>query len=131
MALGCTVVSTAALEVFGRDRAGLMRHRQAFLKQSRELVLAQALAPTRQRRALEAQLMAEHVLAAEELVVRILDPARAQRLVGARVHVLEDEQTGHPSRVGSGGWPGPALKPAPKRWSRKAQSICAASRTSG
>jgi hypothetical protein len=36
--------------------------------------------------------MAEAQLAAEELVVRVLEPARAQRLVREVVHVLQDEE---------------------------------------
>jgi len=34
-------------------------------------------------------------LAAEELIIRVLQPARAQHLVRQIVHVLQDEQPGH------------------------------------
>src|SRR5260370_42276087 len=42
--------------------------------------------------------MTEHDLATEELVIRVLQPARAQRLIGEVVHVFEDEQAGHQPR---------------------------------
>jgi len=76
------------LEILGRDGAGLVRHRQALLHQRHELLLAQALTPTRQRRAIERQLVAEAQLAAEVLVIGVLDPARAQHFVREVVHVL-------------------------------------------
>ena len=47
------------LQILRRQRAGLVRHRQALLEQRHELLLAQPLAPARQRRAVERQLMAE------------------------------------------------------------------------
>jgi len=53
------------------------RDGQALLDQRDELVLPHALAPARQRRAVERKLMAEELLAAEQLVVRVLDPALA------------------------------------------------------
>jgi hypothetical protein len=85
-------VDPHALEIAGRQRPGLVRHRQALLKQCHQLLFAQTLPPMRQRRALERQLVAEAQLAAEELVVRVLQPARAQNLVRQVVHVLQDEQ---------------------------------------
>ena len=42
--------------------------------------------------------MLEHVLAAEVLEVRVLDPPRAQHLVRKRMHVLEDEEPRHQPR---------------------------------
>ena len=49
-AFGCTVVSTATRSrSLVADGAGLVRHRQAFLEQRDELLLAQPLAPTRHR----------------------------------------------------------------------------------
>jgi hypothetical protein len=74
-------VDRDALQILGLERAGLMRHRQALLDQGHELFLAQALAPARQRRAVEGQFVAEALLAAEVLVIRVLHPARAQHLV--------------------------------------------------
>src|SRR5260221_8689365 len=70
--------------------------------------------------------MLEGLLAAEELVIRVLDPARAQHFVGQVVHVVQDEEAGS-----SGGWPGPARHTALNRVSRKSQSISPASRTIG
>ena len=87
-----------ALEILGLDRPGPMRHRKALLQQRRNLLLAQPLAPARQRRAIERRLVAEHHFAAEVLKIRVLHPAVAQRLVGEIVHVLEDEQPGHQPR---------------------------------
>jgi hypothetical protein len=45
----------------------------------------------RQRRAVEAQLVPEHLFTAEVLEIRVFDPALAQRLVGQRLQVLEDQ----------------------------------------
>ena len=39
--------------------------------------------------------MAKAQFAAEELVIRVLQPARAQHFVRQVVHVLENEQPGH------------------------------------
>ena len=83
------------LEIAGRQRPGLVRHRQALLEQRDQLLLAQPLAPMRQRRTVERQLVAEAQFAAEELVIRVLQPARAQHLVRQIVHVLQDQQPGH------------------------------------
>ena len=84
---------------FGRlDRLGLDGDRQALLDQRRQPLLAHALAPARQRRAVEHQLVLEELLAAEELVIRVLDPALAQHLVGQIVGVLEDRQPRHQPR---------------------------------
>ena len=118
------------LQVLGLDRAGLVRHRQALLEQGHELLLAQALAPARQRRAVEGQLVAEALLAAEVLVIGVLDPARAQHLV-RQVCMCFRMNRPATSRVGSAGWPGPASHTEPKRPSRNSQSISPASRTSG
>jgi hypothetical protein len=86
------------LQVFRLDRPGLVRHRQALLQERRELLLAEPLAPARQRGALEGQRVAEALLAAEELIVGVLQPARAQGLVRQIVHVLEDQEPGHQPR---------------------------------
>ena len=71
---------------------------QALLDQRDEPLLPHALAPARQRRAVEGKLMAEELLAAEQLVIRVLDPALAQHLVREVVHVLEDRQPRHQPR---------------------------------
>lgn len=86
------------LEVLGRDGAGLVRHRQALLDESHELLLTQALPPPCHRGAVERRLVAEAQLTAEELEIRVLDPPRTQHLVRQIVHVLEDEEPGHQPR---------------------------------
>jgi hypothetical protein len=69
------------LQVLGLERAGLVADRQALLDQGRELILTQPTAPAAQRRAVERQLVAERQLAAEVLVIRVLQPASAQHFV--------------------------------------------------
>ena len=98
-ALGCTVVSTITLE----KSAGLaapvrVATDKALLDQRHELLLPHSLAPARQRRAVEGQLVLEKLLAAEDLAIGVLDPARAQILIGEFVHVLEDRKPSHQSR---------------------------------
>jgi hypothetical protein len=82
----------------GLDCLGPDGNRQAFLDQRLQPFLAHAVAPARQRRAIEHQPMLEELLAAEELVIGILDPTLAQHLVGEIVGVLEDRQPRHQSR---------------------------------
>ena len=78
------------------------RRVQALLDQRDEFLLAHPLAPARQRRPVERQLVDEELLAAEKLIVWVLDPARAQLLVGQIMRMLEDREPAI-SRVGSGG----------------------------
>ena len=85
-------------EIPGRQCPGLVRHRQALLNQSDEVFLAQPLPPMRQRRALERQFVTEAHFAAEELVIRVLHPTRAQHFIRQVVHVLQDEQSRHQPR---------------------------------
>src|SRR5215204_5957976 len=61
-------------------------------------VLAHALAPAGQRRAIKRQFVLEELLTAEQLIIRVLKPALAQDLVGEVMHVLEDGQAGHQPR---------------------------------
>ena len=61
--------------------AGARRDRQALLDQRDELLLAHALSPAGQRRAVEGRFVPEEPLAAEQLKVWVLDPALAQSLV--------------------------------------------------
>ena len=68
---------------------------QALLDQRDELLLAHALAPARHRRAVERQRVLKELLAAEQLIIGVLDPALAQNLVGQIVHMLEDRQARH------------------------------------
>ena len=77
-----------ALEVHGRKRARLVRNRKALLQQRFELLLAHALAPARQGRAIERRLVPEEFLATKILVIGVLHPAFAQHLVGEIVRVL-------------------------------------------
>ena len=79
-------------------RAGARGDRKALLDQRDKPLLAHALAPARQRRAVEGQLVLEDLLAAEQLVIGVLDPACAQILVGEIVHVLEDRKPRHQPR---------------------------------
>src|SRR4051795_7980269 len=67
-----------------------------------------ALAPARQRRAVERKLMAEELLAAEQLVVRVLDPALAYTSSERSCMCL---RIANPAinRVGSGGRPGASV----------------------
>ena len=80
------------------DRLGPGGDRQALLQQRLQPLLAHAVAPARQRRAIEHQPVLEELLAAEELVIGVLDPALAQHLVGQVIGVLEDRQPRHQSR---------------------------------
>ena len=81
---------------FGRARA--RGDVQAFLDQRDELLLAHPLAPARQRRTVEHQRVPKELLAAEQLIIGVLDPALAQNLVGKVVHVLEDRKARHQTR---------------------------------
>jgi hypothetical protein len=66
------------------DRLGPAGHRQALLEQRLQPLLSHAVAPARHRRAIEHQPMLEELLAAEILVIGVLDPALAQHLIGQR-----------------------------------------------
>jgi hypothetical protein len=82
-------------EIRRLGRAGARGDVQALLNQRHELVLAHALAPARQRRAVEGQLVLEELLAAEQLEIGVLQPTLAQRLVREIVCVLQDRQGRH------------------------------------
>jgi hypothetical protein len=73
-------VDNDPFKIAGRQRPGLVRYRQALLDQRHQRLRAQSLAPMRQRRAVERQPVAEAQPAAEELVIRVLQPARTQVL---------------------------------------------------
>src|SRR5262245_21011532 len=47
-------------EIFGVDRPGAVRHREALLQQRDDLLLTQPLAPAREPRAIKRQLVPEH-----------------------------------------------------------------------
>src|SRR6478736_4046351 len=96
IAFSCTVVVENHLgEVGGLGRAGAGGDGQALLQERQQPLLAEALAPARQRRALERQLVLKELLATEQLEIRVLQPTRTERLVGEIVQVLEDRQAGH------------------------------------
>jgi hypothetical protein len=76
-------------------RLGAAGHRQALLQQCNELLFPHALAPARQRGAVEHQPVLEELLAAEVLIIPVLNPVLAQRLVGEVLHVLEDGKPRH------------------------------------
>jgi len=78
-----------------RHRSGFHRHAQRFGEQQLKLVGADPVPPARHRRPVQGQLVAEVLLAAEELVIRILDPAGADRLVRQALHVLQQVQAYH------------------------------------
>ena len=82
------------LEILGRQRFRFVGDPQTLPQERRKPLLAEPLAPARQRRAVEGERVAEHPLAAEILKIGVLHPARAQRFIAERMHVLENEQTG-------------------------------------
>jgi hypothetical protein len=85
-------------EVGGFGSPGAGRDRKAFLEKGHQPLFAHPLAPARQRRAVEGQRVPEELLAAEQLEIRVLEPALAQHLVGDIVQVLEDRQARHQPR---------------------------------
>jgi hypothetical protein len=56
------------------------------------------LPPPRDRGAVERQLVAKKLLAAKQLIIGVLEPARAQDLVGEIVHRLQDREPCHQPR---------------------------------
>jgi hypothetical protein len=88
-------VSSNTLEVLALDSPGPVRHRTALLRERRDLLLTQALAPARPRRTIERLPMLEHHFRAEVLEIRVLHLPSAQRLIGGVMHVPEDEHAGH------------------------------------
>lgn len=95
-----------------------------------ELLLAEPPAPARHRRSIERQPVAKTQLAAEVLVIGVLDPAGAQHLIVETAYVLQNEQAGDKPRRQTR-LPRTGLAHEPKRSSRNSQSISAASRASG
>jgi hypothetical protein len=70
-----------------------------------ELIFAHGLPPARQRRPIKRQPVLEKLFAAEEPVIRILNPALAQRLVRRSCMCFRMASPAI-SRVGNGGRPG-------------------------
>ena len=78
--LGCTVVSTITRDSSdGLIAFGSGGNRQALLEQRLQPFLAHPVAPARQRGAIEHQPMLEELLAAEELVIGVLQLASDAR----------------------------------------------------
>ena len=71
------------------------RHAQRLGEQKFQLVGPDPVPPARHRRAIQWQLVAEVLLTAKELVVRVLDPAGADGFVRQALHVLEQVQACH------------------------------------
>ena len=74
-------VDDDAVEIGWLDGAGAGRDRQALLQQGLEALLAHAVAPAGDRGALERQGVPEEFLAAEILIIRVLDPPCAHHFV--------------------------------------------------
>src|SRR5262245_36413282 len=91
-AFGCTVVSITTRERSDGFMASVL---VATARLSCSSAFPHPLAPPRQRRALERQIVPEELLPAEVLEVRVLHPALAQNLVGQIVGVLEQGQPRH------------------------------------
>ena len=68
------------------------------MQQRGQLFCTHALAPPGERGAIKRQFVLEEFLAAQQLVIRVFQPALAQHLVRQIVHVFEDRQAGHQSR---------------------------------
>jgi hypothetical protein len=79
----------------------LVRHPQALSQEKLQLV-AEALAPMAQVRALMRKLVLEELLSGEMLKVRIIDPAFAHVFVGQSVNVLEQQKPDHKPGRNSG-----------------------------
>jgi hypothetical protein len=77
-------------------RACARGHRQALLQQRGQFLLAHALAPACHRRAIKRQPMTEELLATEQLIIGVLQPALAQHLVR---QVCASGSPGRPSAV--------------------------------
>ena len=71
------------------------RHAQRFCKQEFELVPADPPPPASHRRTVEHQPVAEVLLPAEVLEVRVFHPTLADRPVGQPCHVFEQVQSRH------------------------------------
>ena len=92
------------LEVARAQRSALVRHPQAFGQQQLELV-AEALAPMAQVRALVREFVLEELRAGEVLEIRVIDPALAHAFIGQAVDMLEQQKPDHEAALD----PGPAF----------------------
>jgi hypothetical protein len=86
------------LEARRLRRAGRERRRDGGGEQLLHARSPDALAPACQRARIDRQAVLQIVEAAEELPIRVLDPARAHRLIGEVVGVLQVGEPDHQSR---------------------------------
>ena len=93
MFFGCTVVST--MTRLRSDGFIAPARGQALLQQGLEALLAHAVAPAGDRGAIERQGAPEELLAAEILIIRVLDPPCAHHFVAEIEGVLENGKAGH------------------------------------
>src|SRR5580693_9605019 len=92
-----------AVEIGWLHGAGAGRDREALLQQGLKALLAHAVAPAGDRGAIKRQGVAEEFLAAEILIIRVLDPPIAHHLVTEIEGVLENGEAGH--QPGRQRWP--------------------------
>jgi hypothetical protein len=90
------------LQMFVLTRAAALRRGQALGEQLLHALGADALAPTRHRRAVERQPVLEVRLAAEELCIGAVEIARTDHRVGKPIHMLQEMQPDHQPRRQTG-----------------------------
>src|SRR5439155_6957320 len=81
-------------QILRPKRPALVRHPQALGEEKFQLV-AEALAPMAQVRALVRKLVLEELLSSEVLEIRVIDPALARTFVGQAVNMLEQKKPDH------------------------------------
>src|SRR5437762_10852012 len=81
-------------QILRPQRPALVRHPQALGEEKFQLV-AEALAPMAQVRALVRKLVLEELLSSEVLEIRVIDPALARTFVGEPVNMLEQKKPDH------------------------------------
>jgi hypothetical protein len=91
-------IDNDAGEIAGLHRASLGCDRQALLQQRLQPFLAHAIAPVGHRGTIQWQPVLEKLLAAEVLVIRVLDPEFAYHFVAEVIGVLENGEPRHQPR---------------------------------
>src|SRR5437762_7949662 len=81
-------------QILRPQRPALVRHPQALGEEKFQLV-AEALAPMAQVRALVRKLVLEELLSSKVLEIRVIDPALARTFVGQAVNMLEQKKPDH------------------------------------
>src|SRR6266516_343575 len=81
-------------QILRPQQPALVRHPQALGEEKCQLV-AEALAPMAQVRALVRKLVLEELLSSEVLEIRVIDPALARTFVGQAVNMLEQKKPDH------------------------------------